>query len=299
MRRLVFTVLLSLCGLCPFEAFSGDLVSEAWEAPKPPTSENCRLQHRELEFSWPELFVGIPLLDGEENGDAFSGLGQVQGLDFETYQRLLFGSVDAQWQGGKGVFAYSATATGAVTQSKDRRVIFTGLAAPDANGENPRRKVEITLVVKKGTQNEKPIQEIQAYVRHSKKGPFGVWLVVYEGQCSGLKKVSPGSPPEEALIAYRRNLGGVERKLLDQAKESPELSDVLDLIREFKEESEMALAKVREGRSFEVSKAALSSFRRSRLEKVASQNPAQKLGRCWQLFLTQEGLLWTALEKAH
>jgi hypothetical protein len=44
----------------PESAIAGDILSEAWQGKHAPTGELCRLQHRNLEFSYPELFVSIP-----------------------------------------------------------------------------------------------------------------------------------------------------------------------------------------------------------------------------------------------
>ncbi len=166
------------------EGCQGDKVSESWEAPSPKgdsgdSEDKCRLQHRELEYSYPELIVSIPTSEAEREGDAFAGLSQIQGMSHDEFKQLLFGETDTQWSGSKGLFTYEGKASGS-RSSGSRLVTFTGVPKPDREGDKPVRKVVLEIEVIK--------DRISVKVTHLRKGWFG-WKEVYSGSCGDLEKV--------------------------------------------------------------------------------------------------------------
>lgn len=124
--------------------------------------------------------MSIPTSYSERERDAFAGLAQVQGMSYSEFRDLLFGEGERKWSGNKGLFNYEAIATGSA-KSGTRKITFSGLSDTDRGQTESGRKVVLNIQVTG--------DRISLNVTQMRKGFFG-WKTVYQGACTGLKKIA-------------------------------------------------------------------------------------------------------------
>jgi hypothetical protein len=93
-------------------SFAADVYNESLNGLRRLNNGKCRLEHRALEYSHPELFVTFPMIEGEERSQADAGLVQAQGIDFETYKKILYSAEKVDMKTQKGAYLYTITALG-------------------------------------------------------------------------------------------------------------------------------------------------------------------------------------------
>lgn len=156
-------------------AFAQDVVNEKYQGTRTSNGEICILEHRQLDYSFPELFISLHSPESESLPFPDAHLLEAMGLDLQTYQAIMYGDATLSAEASKGVYSYKIDAS---SSNSGRTISIKGLSIPDGN------RASIAKIVLQGKQIESVSISKQA------RTIFGGWKTVFQDTCQSMSKVN-------------------------------------------------------------------------------------------------------------
>lgn len=92
-------------------AFSKDILNERFEGMRESNGQVCVLEHRQLQYSYPELFISFHSNDNESFKLPDAGLLEAMGIDYPVYKLILYGTENVSINANKGIYDYTIKAS--------------------------------------------------------------------------------------------------------------------------------------------------------------------------------------------
>lgn len=178
-KNLVGIMVLSLFGNL---AQADDVINDAWTGIRADMkNKRCRIQHRQLDYSKPEMFISFQLADDETYPDADTGLVSAQDISLQDYRKLMNLGNPATLSANFGhIYTYVVTAQN--LNANSRQILIEGI-----NNEKTR-KTSVKIINSLESSNMK-IKEISMVKSHLSTGLFGgkTWKEIFSDKCINLK----------------------------------------------------------------------------------------------------------------
>lgn len=138
------------------------------------SNNECVLEHRQLSYSYPELFISATLSEqeSEETDSTDAGLVEVKALTLDEYQNLLFGTENISIEATKGLYNYRVEA---IQKSQDTRIV----TIQGTNSENTRSSTSVIKI-----KNNK-VETIT--IEKQRSSWFSGWKKVFSTSCVNFK----------------------------------------------------------------------------------------------------------------
>lgn len=168
-----FFLAILVCSMTLSNVFAKDLVNESMQGIRKSTGEECVLAHRQLDYSYPELFISFHSQESERFKVRDAGLLEAEGLDYPVYKLLLYGNENVTVEANKGIYNYTIQAS---TKDNTRTVKIEGVSNTGAN------VISSGIIVLRNNEVE------SITITKQEKSFFGGWKVIFQDTCNSITK---------------------------------------------------------------------------------------------------------------
>lgn len=151
-----------------------DVINEMFVGQRRGHSDICQVGHRKASYGYPEIFISFHTKNDDEFVHADSGLLEAFGVEYNTYQKLLYSTVPVDLVVDKVAYRYSIEGR---SFGNKRIVTLKGITITD---ENRRSDGEIELI------NDQ-IETVT--IRKYSRTLLNHWSKTFEDSCSSFKKL--------------------------------------------------------------------------------------------------------------
>ncbi len=166
-------ILLSLSLLAVSTAAFSDVLNEHFQGVRESNGQVCVLEHRQLQYSYPELFISFHSTESESFKLRDAGLLEAMGIDYPVYKLTLYGTESVSISANKGVYDYTINAS---TNGSTRTIKIEGVSNVGGG------------VISSGTiiLNNNVVESIS--ISKQTKSFFGGWKTVFSDSCHSISK---------------------------------------------------------------------------------------------------------------